>query len=390
MPRETKKDTKAKKNTKSSTQKKTNKKVVVEKPVVKEEKVEVVKSEGKACNCGDECTCTDCKCRRNTPLYIAICIIVVLLIALIAVSSNKRIPKTSDGDEILATVNGKTFTANDLYKELKNEYGTDSLIYMIDNYIADKEVTFTEENKEYIQEIVDYYVDYAEYYEVTLGEFLENYVGISGITTKEEFYNYVEKDYKKSLAIVNFIGDKAKEEDLKKFYEENYSDTLTVKHILITVDEDETEAEALQDAKIIIAALDKVSESEVNTKFEELALNYSDDTSTYSKGGLLDPIEKNDVVEEFWNAAYALKDGEYTKEPVKTTYGYHIILRVSSTPVKAYEEIKDDVKEDYAQSLLSKDNTLYSKKWRELRKEYKLTINDDVIKAAYENTNAED
>ena len=97
----------------------------------------------------------------------------------------------------------------------------------------------------------------------------------------------------------------------------------------------------------------------------------------------MENFSKGDVVESFWKASEELKDGEYTKEPVKSTYGYHIILKVSSTPVEKYEDIKEEVKTAYAESLLADDSTLFAKKWDELRKKYKLSIKDDLMKKAY-------
>lgn len=328
------------------------------------------------------------KIENDKPFTISLCIIVVLLAALIFTACYKRIPKTSDGKQVLATLKGKTITADDLYAELKEEKGTDALLNIIDTYIADKEVKVTKDDKAYVDEVVDYYKNYAEYYGVDLPTFLANYVGLSGITTEDEFKDYVLKDYKKTLAVTKFIGDNAKEEDLKAYYKENYTDKLNVKHILIEVDaeaedQDAADKEALDKAKDLIEQLNNTKKDKLDSKFEKLAEDNSDDTATYSKGGLIENITKNDVEEAFWNAANKLKNGEYTKEPVKTSYGYHVILRVSSTKADKYSDIKNEVKKAYAQSLLSSDTTILAKKWDELRKQYKLSIKDDLMKKAY-------
>ena len=331
------------------------------------------------------------KIMENTPLVIALCVIVVLLAALIFTLCTKRVPKTSEGNEVLATVSGKTITADELYESLKETYGTDSLINLIDKYIADKEVEITKDNEAYVQEVVDYYKDYAEYYGVDLATFLSSYVGLTGITTEDEFYNYVLEDYKKTLVVTNYIGENATEDELKEYYKENYSDKLTVKHILIEVDaeaEDKEAAdkEAYEKALDIIEELNETSSKKLDSKFEELAEDNSDDTATYSNGGLIEDFAKADVQEEFWNASEKLEDGKYTKKPIKTSYGYHVILKVSTTPVEKYKDIKDEVKVSYAESLLTEDSTLLVKKWDELRKQYKLSIKDDFIKNAYEKT----
>ena len=331
------------------------------------------------------------KVMENTPLVIALCVIVILIAALILTLCLKRVPRTSEGKEVFATLTGKTITADDLYEELKEKDGYNALINIIDSYIADKEVELTEEDEKYAQEVVDYYKEYAEYYGTDLATFLASYAGISGITTEEDFYDYVLEDYKKTLVIRNYLAEQATEEELKEYYKENYSDTLTVKHILIEVDAEaedteKAEKEAYNKAKNLIKKIKKIDSKKLDKEFEELAEDNSDDTATYSKGGLIENFSKKDVVEEFWKASEKLKNGEFTTEPIKTTYGYHIILKVSSTPVKKYKEIKDDVKIKYAESLLSEDSTLMVKTWDEIRKQYKLSIKDDFMKKTYKQT----
>ena len=382
------KNIKGKKNTaKVSTKKNVtpNKKVTKKEPVVEKVKeAVVVKEEIKKGKKKESIF-------NNTPFVVCLCLIVLLVAILIFVLCTKRVPLTSNGDDILAKINGKTITANDLYVSLKNEYGINELISVIDEHIAEKEVTVTKDDEKYVQEVVDYYKEMAEYYKTDLEGLLKEYVGINGISTEKEFYEFVLKDYKKTLAVQKFIGEEATDEELKKHYKENYSDTLTVKHILIEVDKEAKDAEkeekkAYDAAVKLIQKLNKTDKKKLDKKFEELAENNSDDTATYSNGGLVENFTKSEVDEAFWKASEKLKDGEYTKEPIKSTYGYHIILKVSTKKVEAFKDIKKDVIKSYAESLLNKDANLFNKKWAELREKYDLSIKDDFIKKAYKET----
>lgn len=387
MPKKTEeKNTKGtKKTTKTSASKKVTKttKKVEKEPVTKVEvkEVPVVKKENKK---GKNVN----SLMNNTPFVAACCVIILLVAVLVFVLCTKRVPLTSKGEEIVATIKGKKITADELYLSLKDAGGKDELLSIIDEYIAEKEVTITEEDEKEVKKIVDYYVDYAEYYETDLATFLANYVGITGISTEKEFTEFVLKDYKKTLAVQKYIGEKANEKDLKDYYKKNFTDTLTVKHILIEVDKEAEDAEdadeeAYEKAVKLIQKLNNTDSKKLDKKFEELAEKNSDDTGTYANGGLVENFKKAEVEEAFYNASYKLKDGEYTKEPVKTAYGYHVILKVSSTPVEAYKDIVNDVKKAYAEAKLSEDANLLAVKWDELRSEYKLSIKDDLIKKAY-------
>ena len=352
------------------------KKVTPVEEVKKEEKIvapKVTKKEGKAKELFD-------RILENKPFAISLCVIVILAGALVFTICSKRIPKTKDGKQVIASVKGKKFTADDLYIELKNEYGNDKLISMIDEFIVSDKVKFTKENEEYIQDIVDSWTAQAETYGMTLPELVSNY-GLR-IEDEKDFFDYLKKSYSINLAVEKYVGDSAKEKDLKEYYENNYSDTLKVRHILIQVDGD-NEEEALEKAKDLIEELNDTDKSKLEDKFITLAKDNSDDTGSYSDGGLIEDVTKKSVVSEFFEAANGLKNGEYTKEPVKTSYGYHIIYRISSTPLKSFKDMKDQVKTDYAKELLSTDSSLQITKWDELRKSYKLKINDTDVEKYY-------
>jgi len=121
--------------------------------------------------------------------------------------------------------------------------------------------------------------------------------------------------------------------DIEKYYAENTDlykadtkyrydaeEAVWAKHILISVDKDASDEDwdaALEKAKGLIEKL-KAGED-----FATLAKENSDDGSAQWGGDYL--FGKDRMVDEFEKAAFELEPGEFTEEPVKTEYGYHII-----------------------------------------------------------------
>lgn len=315
-------------------------------------------------------------------------LLVLPLCALLLVTTacGKNTPTLKDGKQVVASVEGKDFTAEELYEDLKGNYGYDALLLMIDFYIANEEIEDSKDITDYAQKVVDYYKEYAEYNKVDLAYFLQYYVGIKGVTTEEDFKEYVTNDYKRSLAILKYIGDTFTDEEIKTYYDENYSDKLTVKHILLEFDENTTDDkdEAYEKAVSLIAQLNAVKDNkeELNTLFEKLAKEYSADSS-YANGGLIDPFVMGDVVTEFWDASNALSDNTYTATPVKTKFGYHIILKVGSEDQESLEDAKEDIKSALAEKKSAADELLQYTAMHELRKKYKLTIYDTDLDNSY-------
>lgn len=327
--------------------------------------------------------------KEDKKFAVACVIIVILLGVTIWLALSKQVPKTKNGNEVVASIKGYKVTADDLYAQLKEANGTDTLLSLIDTYIASKEVTkLSKDDKEYVDNIVEYYKSMAEqYYGMELEDFLVQYIKLPGVTTEDEFRSYVEKDYKKSLALIKYVGSQIDEDEIKDYYDENYSETMTVKHILIEVSDENSEEDALAEAEEVIAELNKVKddEDELNETFKDLAFNHSSD-GTYASEGLIEDFSKKDVVEEFWDASEELEDGEFTSEPVKTQYGYHVILKVSSNSKKKYKEAKEEIVKTLAEQRLQEDPTLQITAWDELRKKYKFKINDSDIKKQYNKT----
>lgn len=98
------------------------------------------------------------------------------------------------------------------------------------------------------------------------------------------------------------------------------------------------------------AAADLISQLDSGADFAALAEANSTGPSGPS-GGELGWFSPNDMVAPFSTAVSALKDGEYTKAPVQTQFGWHVILREESRKSEAppLESVRDTVKSNVEQ-----------------------------------------
>ena len=144
-------------------------------------------------------------------------------------------------------------------------------------------------------------------------------------------------------------------------------------HILILSSENDSPEEKQKAEEKINEIYQLLSGGE---KFEDLALKYSDDKSSSSKGGLL-PIfgagAKQRMVPAFENAAFALEnDGDYTK-PVKSMFGWHIIKRIQLIPLPTFEEMERELKMRVERDMRAE--TTKASFIEKLKKEYNYTSN---------------
>lgn len=137
--------------------------------------------------------------------------------------------------------------------------------------------------------------------------------------------------------------------------------TLEARHILVKTE---------KEAKDLIKTLDKASKKEA--KFIELAKTKSTGPSG-KDGGNLGKFQANQMVPEFSKAAQELKKNSYSKTPVKTQFGYHVIFLKDKIAAKSlsFKEVKGNI----SQMLLG---NAYNKKVKEitdnLRKKAKIVI----------------
>lgn len=159
---------------------------------------------------------------------------------------------------------------------------------------------------------------------------------------------------------------KVTEEEMKAFYEQNHAqftkgETAHAKHIL--VDSEETCQKILEEIKSGAKS------------FEDAATEYSSCPSG-QRGGDLGDFGRGQMVKEFDEAAFGGPVGEILG-PVKTQFGYHLILVENRT--EATEASFEEVEETIRRNLLKqKQNQVYSAKVDELRARYHVWQEEEV------------
>ena len=90
--------------------------------------------------------------------------------------------------------------------------------------------------------------------------------------------------------------------------------------------------------------------------FAKLAMERSKDQGSKANGGDLGWFDLSRMVPEFGAAVSKLEKGKFTQEPVKTQYGYHVILLEDSKPIEAppLEEVKPQLTQQLQQQNVKK------------------------------------
>ena len=116
---------------------------------------------------------------------------------------------------------------------------------------------------------------------------------------------------------------------------------IQVAHIMVRVND--TQNKTLVDkGKTEIDAVNALLKN--GESFESLALKYSDDESSKSKGGVLQRFSSGKMVEEFENAAFSLENNGDVSEPFMTSYGWHIVNRLDYKDPASFEEVEKSLR----------------------------------------------
>jgi peptidyl-prolyl cis-trans isomerase C len=167
------------------------------------------------------------------------------------------------------------------------------------------------------------------------------------------------------------VVDAVTEDEVKARYEKEIAalpkqEEVRARHILVKTEEE---------AKQIITDLD------AGKDFIEIAKEKSTDPNK-TEGGDLGYFTKGRMVPEFEEAAFALEKGAYTKTPVKTQFGFHVIRLEDKrdAPPPAFEAVEQQVRQ-----LVMRDK--YLAIIEKAKSEQKIEIVDEALRKGYEEAN---
>lgn len=146
------------------------------------------------------------------------------------------------------------------------------------------------------------------------------------------------KDYMKTAT----VSDEALKAEYDKFKTTAGGNEFKARHILVASEEE---------AKDIIAKIKKDVKA-----FDGLAKAKSQDPGSKAKGGDLGWFNPRSMVPEFGEAVAKLEKGKFTETPVKSQFGYHVIILDDSRPlaVPALEDVKGALTQQLQQQNLKK------------------------------------
>ena len=310
-------------------------------------------------------------------LGISICLISALVLTVTGCGKKAEL----DDNKTAVSLKGIKLTATDYYNEIKKS-NISKLVDMIDHQLFDKKYESNDEEDQAVEKQINQLKQsYSD--DTTFQSVIQQYFGVN---SEDELEDMLRLEYKRNEAVEEFVADNLTDKEIEDYYDQNIIGDIKASHILITpdVDSDATDEEkekaenkAKKEAERIIKKLDEGED------FAELAKKYSDDEATAKNGGDLDYFNTDDMDENFMDAVKKLDNDEYTKEPVKTQYGYHIILKVDQKEKPKLKEVKDSIKETLANNKLNNNSTLHYETLMDIREENNIKWNDDELEKQY-------
>ena len=305
----------------------------------------------------------------------------------------KTIPTLENGDQAVVTFNENAkIRVTDIYNQMKDKYGTEVILNMIDKMILEKKYAdSTEEAHKNADSVMSQL-------ETSYGDKLLSAIQTyTGYQTLDEYKDYVYLSYLQNKAAEDYAKDNIGEKDIKKYYNDEIKPDIKVSHILISVnyasdasDDDKTKAknEAKAKAQEALDKLKAADKSKIADTFSELAKEYSNDDSSKNDGGSLGFINTDTLGSNYNNLvteAYKLKDGEYSSNIVETELGYHLVYRTETKEKAKLEDVRDKIIDSLVSDYLSKNQEAYIKSMQAVRKEYGMNIIDDDLNTNYTN-----
>ncbi|MBR2670093.1 MAG: peptidylprolyl isomerase [Solobacterium sp.] len=264
--------------------------------------------------------------------------------------------KSVNGSDIVYSVNDVDYTTEEFYDQLYKFSGFSPLGQLFVVNLCESQET-TEDMQQFASnQAAQIITNYRQQYPSTYQDLLNNALRSAGYSGYEDLEKYV-IDYQKQQKIIH------------DYCEEHFDELQirNVSYILIKFeDEASPEGEPTLVEEIGLHEVDASLEN--GESFEDVAKQYSQDTSTAYTGGVLGTIDNQTTTldEAFLKAALALKEGEISDWVYSSNFGYFRIKNNASTPESLNAFVNKDSAEGYENDpytdlISSYDTTLTGK-----------------------------
>ena len=250
---------------------------------------------------------------------------------------------------------GGKITQQQYYDKMKkSEAGQSELATMIVNNVLEEQYGKYVSNKQVNKEFDKTKKQYGSQFDAVLQQ-----QGLTQSTYKESIKTNLLMT--EALKHTKKITKKQEEKAWK-----DYQPDVQVQHILVSKKS---------------TAEDIIKQLNDGAKFDSLAKKYSTDTATKKKGGKLPKFDSSDssLDSSFKKAALKLNNGEYTKTPVKTEYGYDIIKMINKPSKGSLKDHKKEI-DNQIYDKMAQDQTTMQSVLSTVLKQADVSIKDNDLK----------
>ena len=306
-------------------------------------------------------------------------IAVIVLVILCAVGHFTRMPKLSNGqDKVVSLGTGTEYSVEQIYDMVKDSYALQKILDKVDSELLANKYPNNEEVNSYVETKVA--TAQANY---PTEEKLNQYLSYFNCNSLDEYRDYLRLEKEKELLTTEYAKTLVTDKEIKKYYKEDYVGDIAAKHILVKPIDNNT-SESRTKAQEMLDKIDTLvaGGTSVNDAFEQVGNENKDDNIVLYQD--LEYFNKGAMVESFETEAFKLKKGEYSKTPVYTQYGYHLIYVYDQKEKGKLEDVKETIIEQIAKQKVDDDKTvLQTKALDQLRKENDFKLYDPSLEKQY-------
>lgn len=287
-----------------------------------------------------------------------------------------RIATLKDGTQPVANVLGEDITADELYEDMKQYYSVKVLLNKIDSKILEEKYPENDEMKKDVQSTADYYYSiYEQNYGYTKEKFLSEY----GFSSEKDFLESLTLDYRRNKYYEDYALGLVSDKEVEKYYEDSVYGDIDSKHILVSVKKD-SDTSGLTDEEAKKLANEIIEKLNNGTSWDDVVSEYKDQITSEDLGY---QAFNASLEEAYVKEMRSLEVDSYSKSPVLTSYGYHIVYKKAQKDKPELKDVEQDVKEILAKKKKNADSNLYYKSLISMREDAKLEFSDTKLRDEY-------